>query len=121
MSLSLSLNSVLKLAFVLLSVSAVAQAGSFSSVVVYGDSLSDNGNLFAATGQPGAPYYQGRRSDGLVAVERSQPPSVRRCWILPGSAPLPELAVMPMGKRPPPWVLFRCQACRRSLRRRRLH
>ena len=70
MSLSLSLKRVLKLAFVLLSVSAVAQAGSFTSVVVYGDSLSDNGNLFAATGQPGAPYYQGRRSDGLVAVEQ---------------------------------------------------
>jgi phospholipase/lecithinase/hemolysin len=70
MSLSLSLKRVLKLALVLLSVSAVAQAGSFSSVVVYGDSLSDNGNLFAATGQPGAPYYQGRRSDGLVAVEQ---------------------------------------------------
>src|ERR1019366_719593 len=70
MSLSLSLKRVLKLALVLLSVSAVAQAGSFSSVVVYGDSLSDNGNLFAATGQPGAPYYLGRRSDGLVAVEQ---------------------------------------------------
>jgi len=70
MSLSLSLKRVLKLVLVLLSVSAVAQAGSFSSVVVYGDSLSDNGNLFAATGQPGAPYYQGRRSDGLVAVEQ---------------------------------------------------
>ena len=70
MSLSLSLKRVLKLALVLLSVSAVAQAGSFSSVVVYGDSLSDNGNLLAATGQPGAPYYLGRRSDGLVAVEQ---------------------------------------------------
>jgi cholinesterase len=41
----------------------------YSSVVVYGDSLSDNGNLFAATGQPGTPYYQGRRSNGPVAVE----------------------------------------------------
>src|SRR5450756_3144747 len=70
MSLSLSLKRVLKLVLVLLSVSAVAQAGSFSSVVVYGDSLSDNGNLFAATGQPGAPYYQGRRSVGLGAVEQ---------------------------------------------------
>jgi phospholipase/lecithinase/hemolysin len=58
MSLSLSLKRVLKLALVLLSVSAVAQAGSFSSVVVYGDSLSDNGNLFAATGQPGTPYWE---------------------------------------------------------------
>src|SRR5664279_1094752 len=70
MSLSLSLKRGLKLALVLLSVSAVAQAGSFSSVVVYGDSLSDNGTLFAATGLPGTPYFQGRRSDGPVAVEQ---------------------------------------------------
>jgi len=38
--------------------------------VVYGDSLSDNDDLFAATGQPGATYFQGRRSDGPVAVEQ---------------------------------------------------
>jgi phospholipase/lecithinase/hemolysin len=47
-----------------------AQASQFSAVVVYGDSLSDNGNLFAATGFPPFPYYQGRRSDGPVAVEQ---------------------------------------------------
>jgi phospholipase/lecithinase/hemolysin len=41
----------------------------YSSVVVYGDSLSDNGNLFAATGNPGSPYYNGRPSNGPVAVE----------------------------------------------------
>ena len=70
MSVRLSLNRFLNLALVLSSVSAVAQAGPFNAVVVYGDSLSDNGNLFAATGLPGAPYYQGRRSDGPVAVEQ---------------------------------------------------
>jgi phospholipase/lecithinase/hemolysin len=72
MSSSLSLKGVFRLALVVSSLSAFAQAGAypFSSVVVYGDSLSDNGNLFAATGQPGAPYYQGRRSDGPVAVEQ---------------------------------------------------
>jgi phospholipase/lecithinase/hemolysin len=53
-----------------LGLSTVAQTAQFSSVVVYGDSLSDNGNLFAASGQPGAPYYQGRRSNGPVAVEQ---------------------------------------------------
>jgi phospholipase/lecithinase/hemolysin len=37
--------------------------------VVYGDSLSDNGNLFAATGQPPPPYFAGRVSNGPVAVE----------------------------------------------------
>ena len=49
---------------------APARADSYSAVVVYGDSLSDNGNLYALTGIPGAPYYQGRRSDGPVAVEQ---------------------------------------------------
>jgi phospholipase/lecithinase/hemolysin len=47
----------------------------YDAVVIYGDSLSDNGNLFAVTtaiGQPlppSPPYYDGRRSNGPVAVE----------------------------------------------------
>ncbi len=49
--------------------SAGAAAGPFTWVVAYGDSLSDNGNMYAATGQPPAPYYQGRYSNGPVAVE----------------------------------------------------
>ena len=49
---------------------AMAQAGPFSSVVVYGDSLSDNGNLFAVSGYPPPPYYAGRLSNGPVAVEQ---------------------------------------------------
>lgn len=54
-------------------------APSFSQVVVFGDSLSDNGNLLALTGalfgpanalpQSGA-YWQGRFSNGPAAVER---------------------------------------------------
>lgn len=41
-----------------------------SSVVVYGDSLSDNGNVFAVAGRPvSPPYYNGRFSNGPVAVE----------------------------------------------------
>jgi phospholipase/lecithinase/hemolysin len=59
----------LALFFVLLAFVSLASAGTFTSVVAYGDSLSDNGNLFAAIGQPGAPYYNGRRSNGPVAVE----------------------------------------------------
>jgi phospholipase/lecithinase/hemolysin len=54
---------------ILLTFGALAVAGPYTSVIVYGDSLSDNGNFFAATGQPGAPYWQGRRSNGPVAVE----------------------------------------------------
>lgn len=50
------------------------EAAPYGAVVVYGDSLSDNGNLFAATTAlgtpyPVAPYYAGRRSDGPAAVE----------------------------------------------------
>jgi phospholipase/lecithinase/hemolysin len=41
-------------------------------VIVYGDSLSDNGNLYNATlgAIPAAPYYDGRFSNGPVAVEQ---------------------------------------------------
>lgn len=48
------------------------EAAAYNSVVVFGDSLSDNGNLYAGSGNtipPSPPYYQGRRSDGKVAVE----------------------------------------------------
>ena len=56
--------------FVLCSMAASIQAAPFSAVVVYGDSLSDNGNLYSQIGfPPDPPYYQGRRSDGPVAVE----------------------------------------------------
>jgi phospholipase/lecithinase/hemolysin len=48
----------------------LAKASSFSEVVVYGDSLSDNGNLYSLTGQPPSPYYNGRFSNGPVGVEQ---------------------------------------------------
>lgn len=50
----------------------VVHADTFSAVVVYGDSLSDNGNLYKADGgiYPTAPYYQGRLSNGPLAVEQ---------------------------------------------------
>lgn len=45
---------------------------SYSRVIAFGDSLSDNGNFYRATGgtvpQPGN-YFQGRFSNGPVAVE----------------------------------------------------
>jgi phospholipase/lecithinase/hemolysin len=57
-------------AILLLSFTLTAGAESFSAVFVYGDSLSDNGNLFAVSGIPPAPYYAGRFSNGPVAVEQ---------------------------------------------------
>jgi phospholipase/lecithinase/hemolysin len=55
---------------------ALAQAAPFSSLYVFGDSLSDTGNLSALAAAtipglvvPGAPYETGRASDGPVAVE----------------------------------------------------
>ncbi len=47
------------------------RAQAYSQVVAFGDSLSDNGNLFAMTGGavPPWPYYDGRFSDGPVWVE----------------------------------------------------
>lgn len=59
-----------RLCLLLSALTISALAAPFSSLIVYGDSLSDNGNLFAATGMPPAPYFQGRVSNGPVAVER---------------------------------------------------
>ncbi len=54
---------------VLLLVPALASASPFSKVIVFGDSLSDNGNVYATTGfYPPAPYAQ-RFSNGPVAVQ----------------------------------------------------
>jgi cholinesterase len=61
---------ITSLALVLSSLSVLAQASTYNAVIVYGDSLSDNGNLFAATGQPASPYFDGRMSNGPVAVEQ---------------------------------------------------
>ena len=51
---------------------SAAQAQTYNRLVVFGDSLSDNGNLFAATGntQPTSPpNFQGRFSNGPVFTE----------------------------------------------------
>lgn len=55
-----------------IAVSSAASAQTYSRLVVFGDSLSDNGNLSALTGgtQPPAPvYFQGRFSTGPTFVE----------------------------------------------------
>ena len=50
-----------------------ARATTYPAIFVYGDSLSDNGNLYRLTGglaPPSPPYYNGRYSNGPVAVEQ---------------------------------------------------
>jgi phospholipase/lecithinase/hemolysin len=49
-----------------------ASAASFSNLYVFGDSLSDQGNVFNATGgaiPPSPPYFDGRFSNGLLWVD----------------------------------------------------
>lgn len=53
----------------LMGAGAAASAAPFDGIYVFGDSLSDNGNVFALSGQPAPPYYNGRFSNGPVAVE----------------------------------------------------
>lgn len=58
---------------ILLTAANQLPARSFSDILVFGDSFSDAGNVFAATGgwiPPDPPYFQGRFSDGPVWVER---------------------------------------------------
>lgn len=52
----------------LCSMPALAQ---FSSLTVFGDSLSDTGNIFLATSgaQPAAPYFNGRFSNGPIWID----------------------------------------------------
>jgi cholinesterase len=58
-------------AMMAIAVPSTAFGSSFSSVIVFGDSLSDNGNLYGAIGYPPSPpYYMGRFSNGPVAVEQ---------------------------------------------------
>jgi len=56
--------------------SASAQTPQFTSLFVFGDSLSDSGNIFALTGgasPPSPPYFNGRFSNGPVWVENLAP------------------------------------------------
>lgn len=53
-------------------IATAASAQTYSRLVVFGDSLSDNGNLFAAsvgTQPTSPPYFQGRFSNGPVFTE----------------------------------------------------
>ena len=60
-------------AALILALTPFAHADTFSSVVVYGDSLSDNGNAYKLSGgtiPPSPPYDNGRFSNGPLAVEQ---------------------------------------------------
>lgn len=64
-------------------VAGAAGAQTYNRLVVFGDSLSDNGNLFAATAgtqPPAAVYWQGRSRTGRCSPN---------CW-----------ASMPVGSPP---------------------
>ena len=51
--------------------SSPATAAGFSQIYAFGDSLTDTGNVFTATGMtfPPSPYFEGRFSNGPVWVE----------------------------------------------------
>jgi phospholipase/lecithinase/hemolysin len=46
------------------------RADPFTQIVVFGDSLSDVGDVFAAAGKPPPPYFNGHYSNGPIWVER---------------------------------------------------
>ncbi len=47
-----------------------ASGQDYRDVVVFGDSLSDNGNAFELSGFPPPPYWEGRFSNGRIWVEQ---------------------------------------------------
>jgi len=60
------------LAVVLIAMTTIASASPYSAVFVYGDSLSDTGNIYTVSGHTiplSPPYYNGRFSNGPLAVE----------------------------------------------------
>ena len=50
---------------------SLAQAGSYSAIYAFGDSLSDVGNVFVGTGgtEPAPPYFAGRFSNGPIWLD----------------------------------------------------
>lgn len=50
--------------------SVTAHSTPITNLIVFGDSLSDSGNLFLATGQPGLPYFEGKFTNGSIYTEQ---------------------------------------------------
>lgn len=62
------IKKIMLICFLIFSTSAIASP--IKNIVFFGDSLSDNGNLYAITGIPKSPpYYQGRFSNGPTWAE----------------------------------------------------
>jgi phospholipase/lecithinase/hemolysin len=67
------LRGLLVTCFVLAASSTASRAGPVTQIVAFGDSLTDTGNVFAATGglaPASPPYFAGRFSNGPVWVEQ---------------------------------------------------
>ena len=64
-------TAVVALALLGFSLVSLAATPSFDEIYVFGDSYSDVGNIFIATGgaKPAAPYYNGRFSNGPIWVD----------------------------------------------------
>ena len=65
-------TSVAVLSVLVVAMTSFAHAGAYSNVFVYGDSLSDTGNIYTVsmhTIPQSPPYYNGRFSNGPLAVE----------------------------------------------------
>lgn len=63
------LGTLLPLVLLTSSIAAAFDLGKVHNLVVFGDSLSDNGNTFAAVGLPKPPYYKGRWTNGFNWVD----------------------------------------------------
>jgi phospholipase/lecithinase/hemolysin len=63
------LGTLLPLILLTSSIAAAFDLGKVHNLVVFGDSLSDNGNTFTAVGLPKPPYYKGRWTNGLNWVD----------------------------------------------------
>lgn len=62
-------KSILSAGVAVLGLLATATSVNAQNVISFGDSLSDNGNLFATNGTPPAPYFNGRFSNGQTWAE----------------------------------------------------
>ena len=72
-----------------------SRAQQIGSVIAFGDSLSDNGNLYAVIGQPASPpYFQGRFSNGPVFTEYLNGPLQQA-----GAATLAGIPIDPTGNQ----------------------